>query len=917
MILKRIISVLIILILSLLLLGMTALACFFIFIPPYLESQLIPDIAQKAGIELTSIQVRSIGIRGAELSDIRIGGDESEGLFIDSVRVDYSIRQLLEYNVRQITVSGISADIEYMDGDISIKGLEGIFESKGDDKTDDSDMTFSIEKVYVRNSQATLHMNEMVFHLPFDLYAGMITQDLMPRELSANIYPEGHRVNIKGVPDPADNAMRITLLTNNLPLSKYLHITDNFLPLDLRGLVDLNVSAMLDSESFAVSDISVSCILNRTKINLGDIVIRNPAANGNEDLPVKIHLVSKDATQWEFNISEIMAVTPLSSVVMSASGDISINNKNIKANSKILTSQPVNAGQTATETVPGSEDILTFPCLEWDITAEQDEDENVNIQVSGRACQENSSNQARLVIQDLILTSGSPEIRITGSFEDSLFTVSYNVTIPDIKINDDDMRLSIPSIRLAGDISNSPDSSSVRSSFSLKIPGTKFTGYDISADIPDAEVKGSVQYESTEGIKTESLLSFKQGSLSLSEGMVKVRGLSGTVPVKWPFEDNASGSVAIKSAEYEGMELGRLETEIQQKKDRVLLSGNYYSALLKDMVFDISGDISLDPIFEKAGIEINLPDFRPSSDIDLARFLPDLKNMYLNGLFNLSCNLSYSGTGLGSACIIKVDNAGFRDSENKLAIEGISTSLELTDLLELKSAPGQILKVNKISSGNINASDLILDFQIESTESLLVEKGRFKWCGGNVNMQSFRFLPEKDEYDLALFCDRLNLAEVLGQFGAANATGEGAVNGRIPLRISKGHLTFEDGFLYSTPGGGGQISIGNTGFLTAGLTPGSREREQIEIAVEALKDFEYAWVKMGLNSVEDDLMINLQFDGKPANKLPFWYDSNEGRFVRVDKSLEGSTFQGFRLDINFQVPLDKLLNYKGVWDMIQ
>jgi len=168
-----------------------------------------------------------------------------------------------------------------------------------------------------------------------------------------------------------------------------------------------------------------------------------------------------------------------------------------------------------------------------------------------------------------------------------------------------------------------------------------------------------------------------------------------------------------------------------------------------------------------------------------------------------------------------------------------------------------------------------------------------------------------------LYCDRLNLARVLGQFGAAAAEGSGTVSGRIPIRYAKGELSFDDGFLFSTPGAGGKIHLTGTELLTAGIPPETPQFAQMDLAREALKDYDYSWAKLSLTSEKEDLLLQMQMDGKPARTLPFVYRKDIGGFIRVEADSEGSHFQGIRLDVNFRLPLNKLLQYKDLIKMIQ
>jgi prepilin-type processing-associated H-X9-DG protein len=210
-----------------------------------------------------------------------------------------------------------------------------------------------------------------------------------------------------------------------------------------------------------------------------------------------------------------------------------------------------------------------------------------------------------------------------------------------------------------------------------------------------------------------------------------------------------------------------------------------------------------------------------------------------------------------------------------------------------------------------------VDFQIESARSFLIENMQFLWCDGHVETQSMRLSPGIEDYRVTFYCDRLNLAKVLEQFGAAAAEGQGTVNGRIPLQYANGKISFEDGFLFSTPGDGGKIRITGSETLTAGIPPDTPQYVQMELASEALKDYDYSWAKLNITSQGDELLLQMQMDGKPAKTLPFVYRKDIGGFAKVEADVAGSKFQGIRLDVNFRLPLNKLLQYKSLMNMMQ
>jgi len=145
--------------------------------------------------------------------------------------------------------------------------------------------------------------------------------------------------------------------------------------------------------------------------------------------------------------------------------------------------------------------------------------------------------------------------------------------------------------------------------------------------------------------------------------------------------------------------------------------------------------------------------------------------------------------------------------------------------------------------------------------------------------------------------------------GAFRSQGEGTLNGRIPVTYSDGEIAFNNGFLFSTPGSGGKVIVANTDRLTAGIPMENPQFAQLDLAKEALKDFDYKWAKLVFNTVDDTLYVNMEMDGKPSKPLPFEYKKDIGSFVRVDARSPGSHFQGIKLDINLKLPFNQVMKF--------
>ena len=307
-------------------------------------------------------------------------------------------------------------------------------------------------------------------------------------------------------------------------------------------------------------------------------------------------------------------------------------------------------------------------------------------------------------------------------------------------------------------------------------------------------------------------------------------------------------------------------------------------------------------------IDFQIPPYKTSFPVDLGNLHPTLAGISIDGSLTLQGNWSYDRRGGHGSLQGKLYDGRLQMGDKQNSIDELLIDLSAFDLADLRSAPMQQLRFEKARFGGVGITEGRVGFQIESPTSLFIEKGSLKWCGGNVYTEGARLSSGGEFHDIVLYCDRLNLAMVLEQFGVAKAQGQGTVNGRIPVRLGKGTIRFGNGFLFSTPGDGGTISLSGTEILTAGIPTGTPQYAQMEMAREALKDFEYEWAKVTLASEEDNLVLKLQFDGKPAKPLPFVYKQQLGSFVKTKEGEQRSVFQGIRLDVNFRLPIDKILH---------
>jgi hypothetical protein len=389
-----------------------------------------------------------------------------------------------------------------------------------------------------------------------------------------------------------------------------------------------------------------------------------------------------------------------------------------------------------------------------------------------------------------------------------------------------------------------------------------------------------------------------------------------TLPLKWPAPGaHTPGKISLSGLKMDKRKLGDVTARVRQQGTDLAYGGTLRTELLPGLKVPFSGVSSMTS--NRTEITFKVDDYVLSGRFDPATLSPGLKGVVLTGMLGADGGVRVGERGLESWAGVRLRDGSLTMSEGSVTATGINASFASPDLFALRSAPAQQLSFAEVRAGEIVLTNGKVAYQLESMGSVLVEQAGFDWCGGHVSSKAFRVVPDSREYNVTLFCSELKLSEILSQLGLAKARGAAALSGELPVTWKNGKISFNSGFLHSTPGEGGTIQVDAMQDLVDAIPEGTAQRGQLELAREAVRDFEYKWVRIKADTVGDDLLVRLSVDGKPASTLPFVYKREFGGFMRVTGDVKGSNFQGLRLDVNFSVPLDRILLYKDITRMIE
>ena len=472
----------------------------------------------------------------------------------------------------------------------------------------------------------------------------------------------------------------------------------------------------------------------------------------------------------------------------------------------------------------------------------------------------------------------------------------------DVAVCDSRMRLISPVMRVKGD--SSADRTSFE--FDFDLPG-EMTGEKTRFEVPALSLRGQALWRAGE-LTGRGKMDLSGALLHQSSGLL-LEGINIHFPLTWPpANKNAKGELNCAKISWRDCLLGGLDGKLFQEEKTIRLEADFNSALAPGLIATSPLSVRFENLKEGRVVQLTPPALR-LSDFHLSDVLSGMKGVQLSAFIDGLAELEF-GEGFSARARINLKDGAISLPGKNIFMSGIETSLDFPHLPQPRSGPQQ-----KLAFTSAGLDDFLLDggsciFTLESSDSFLLEQGIFKWAQGKIHIPALRFAAGQLPSEFMFYCHQLKLTEILEQFGVENIKGDGTVNGAIPVKFKKGKLSsFGESFLYSTPGEGGVIQIGKGDFLTGAIPFGTPQFAQLDFTQEALRNFKYDWAKLHLISKDDILVLQLKLDGKPAKPLPFSYDVKTGRFHRLIDSSKQGIFQPIRLDVNFRLPLNELLDY--------
>lgn len=892
-------------------------------LPGLFESKLITILQKDAGISELSLDFRQLDLEGADLGPLRLGSPQNPAVIVQSVQVDYAAGELYRQKIKKIAASGVKIYVAHENGQWGLRGLDveqllrQFKATRAKDGNGSNDARSFPNHIQINNGIVIWNTDETTYRLAFEI-------DITPHEsadhiliATVHLYPRGLPVKVIANIDLTQKQIHSEFKSANFELLRFADVFQRIEGLTLTGAASLAADARIRLEPFEVSSFNGRLEGFALGIAYKGLEFKAASKDPQQRLPLTIDFESHHPGKVDVRLSNLALLKPLAAHL----SEFTITVQYPETGTEFSGSFNLSADGTPDPAKDPAALQFTQPfSLPLRFSGHLARDHQWRFELSSEDRKTLAPKQMAFQYHQNRISAHMPTVDLSAQGVGRLFDMTYKLKTATVRVAADGVNIFSPRLVLDGatNMNADPPYGGV-SDYNIDLSGSVVKTAIATIRLKRLSAGGRLVHDPQGKQRFNGRLKFGGTRFEANAAKIALHGVQGSIPFTFPAKRSGQkGMISIKNTRYNQLDLGSVQAGVQQTASGLIFSGKMKNPILPALAVQFSGVSDFkhaDGHHARARFTISYPQTAP--EIDLGKFVPAAQGFTFSGTLQEQGDIVIGTNGWQATAKSDLQNGTLRHRKNKITVVGIETELLIQDMAKVRSAPGQKLKFARASLGDMNIDDGEIDFQIESAQSFLIEKSHFMWCDGNVDAPAIRLKPGIEDYQLILYCDRLNLAKVLEQFGAASVEAEGELNGRIPIQIRNGQIRFKDGFLFTTPGQVGKIRMKDTEILTAGIPENSPQYVQMELARKALEDYDYTWAKLNLNTEGEDLLLNMQLDGKPAQSLPFVYQKDIGGFAKVDADVQGSTFQGIRLDVNFRLPLNKILQYQELIQMLQ
>ncbi|MEO0611825.1 MAG: YdbH domain-containing protein [Pseudomonadota bacterium] len=214
---------------------------------------------------------------------------------------------------------------------------------------------------------------------------------------------------------------------------------------------------------------------------------------------------------------------------------------------------------------------------------------------------------------------------------------------------------------------------------------------------------------------------------------------------------------------------------------------------------------------------------------------------------------------LTSSAVVRAENLTFTGPGRAVtATGGVTGTAKFVDLLPARSDGVQTLKIGLIDLDAIRLEDGTAEIEFPGDDTVRVIKGEFPWFGGTLGAYDTVAALTGETVTTALRAQEIDLGAFLTFLDIPGLSGEGTVDGALPIIVEEGRIRVENAVLRATRPGVIRFDSQVTNEI-------AKASDETQFAFDILRELTFDTFEATINGALDgQLTVGLVFEGTNA-----------------------------------------------------
>lgn len=241
------------------------------------------------------------------------------------------------------------------------------------------------------------------------------------------------------------------------------------------------------------------------------------------------------------------------------------------------------------------------------------------------------------------------------------------------------------------------------------------------------------------------------------------------------------------------------------------------------------------------------------------RLIPAMKGVIsaASGATSGRAEFSWSPAGVSTSGAAAANNVSFQGPGVAVTrTEGVTGALSFTSLSPVATAGEQTILIRKIDLDALDLENGFMRFSLPGDDTLHIAEAEFPWFGGTIGAYDSTIALSGVTSETKLQIDNVSLGALLGFFKIDGLSGEGTIEGVLPISFEGGRARINNGILSAK--GGGVIRYKGDIAAAAGSA-----NQSTSLAFEALREFQYESLSTTIDGpLDGTLNFKVFFEGR-------------------------------------------------------